>query len=58
MDSGAPPAWGPNRGEPHVRQLDLPPGAAAVLPPSRAEDAYRMIAAGGDTWMSVFFNWD
>jgi threonine dehydrogenase-like Zn-dependent dehydrogenase len=28
-----------------------------VVPPARAEAMYRMMAAGGDGWMSVFFDW-
>ena len=38
--------------------LSVDPLTTHVLPPNRAEDAYRMIAVGGDTWLSVFFNWD
>ena len=29
-----------------------------VVAPERAEEMYRMMLAGGDSWMSIFFAWD
>jgi threonine dehydrogenase-like Zn-dependent dehydrogenase len=28
-----------------------------VVPPERAEEMYRMMLEGGDSWMSIFFDW-
>ncbi len=39
-------------GQLHVDQL-----TSHVVPPTQAETMYRMMAAGGDGWMSVFFDW-
>ena len=38
-------------------QLIVDPLTSHVVSPERAEEMYRMMAAGGDGWMSVFFNW-
>jgi 2-desacetyl-2-hydroxyethyl bacteriochlorophyllide A dehydrogenase len=39
-------------------QLQVDPLTSHVVPPGRAEEMYRMLAAGGDGWMSVYFAWD
>jgi threonine dehydrogenase-like Zn-dependent dehydrogenase len=38
-------------------QLAVDQLTSHVVPPRRAEEMYRMMAAGGDGWMSVFFDW-
>ena len=39
-------------------QLAVDPLISHVVPPARAQDMYAMIAAGGDSWMSVIFTWE
>jgi L-iditol 2-dehydrogenase len=39
-------------------ELRVGPLLSHVVPPSRAEELYRLIAEGGEGWMSVVFAWD
>lgn len=39
-------------------QLSVDRLTSHVVQPERAEEMYRMMVGGGDTWMSIFFNWD
>lgn len=38
-------------------QLSVDSLTSHVVAPERAEEMYRMMAGGGDTWMSIFFSW-
>jgi 2-desacetyl-2-hydroxyethyl bacteriochlorophyllide A dehydrogenase len=39
-------------------QLQVDALTSHVVAPQRAEETYRMLAHGGDGWMSVFFDWE
>ena len=39
-------------------QLAVDPLVSHVVSPDRAQEMYGMIAAGGDSWMSVIFAWE
>jgi threonine dehydrogenase-like Zn-dependent dehydrogenase len=39
-------------------QLRVDQLTSHVVPPARAAEMYRMMAAGGDSWMSIFFAWE
>jgi 2-desacetyl-2-hydroxyethyl bacteriochlorophyllide A dehydrogenase len=39
-------------------QLQVDGLTSHVVPPDRAEEMYRMMAGGGEDWMSVFFDWE